>query len=219
MRQTYFRYWLLAGLLLPLFTSARAGPLPLADVHLHWKWNQREVTTAEQAIRVLSDANIELAVVSGTPPQLALELQQLAPDIVVPIYGLYRIPGEWSIWHRDDGLLERVRSALASGRYQGIGEVHMIGGFISDWRKPTIAGLFELAAEFDVPVLVHTEFSRADYTLGFCKAHPENAVSLGPCRIHAQTGRGSACAQRLPQRPGRVIGARSVAPPRQSYDR
>ncbi len=48
----------------------------------------------------------------------------------------------------------------------------MLGGFISDWKNPVIAGLFELAAEFNVPVLVHTEFSRADYTLGFCRAHP-----------------------------------------------
>jgi len=65
---------------------------------------------------------------------------------------------------------------LATGRYFGIGEVHMIGGFISDWRHPVIAGLFDLAAEFDVPVLVHTEFSRANYTLGMCQAYPDTQL-------------------------------------------
>jgi hypothetical protein len=147
-------------------------PPPLADVHLHWKWNQKEITSAEQAIAALRENHVELAVVTGTPPELALELEELAPDLVIPIYGIYRTPEEWSQWHQDSQLLERVRQALQTGRYQGIGEIHMIGGFISDWKNPQIGGLFKLAAEFDVPVMVHTEFSRADYLLGFCQAHP-----------------------------------------------
>lgn len=165
------RYLTLTSIALTLaFGSSLAAP-PIADVHLHWKWNQKEVTSAEQAIAALEANRVELAVVTGTPPELALELADLAPGRVVPIYGLYRIPGEWARWDRDTGLLERVRTALAGGRYRGIGEVHMIGGFVADWRTPVIDGLFRLAAEFQVPVLVHTEFSRADYVLGFCRAH------------------------------------------------
>lgn len=166
----------LAGLC--LLATAAADTLPLADVHLHWKWNQKEVTRSEEAVDLLRDQQVALAVVSGTPPQLALELAELAPELVVPIYGIYRVPGEWASWHRDEKLLERVRTALASGRYRGIGEVHMIGGFVSHWRRPTIGGLFQLAAEYDVPVLVHTEFSRADYTLGLCQAHPDTRLLL-----------------------------------------
>jgi hypothetical protein len=149
---------------------------PIADIHLHWKWNQKEVVSAAEAVQILSAQNVGLAVVTGTPPELALELQEMAPEIVRPIYGIYRIPGEWSSWHHDPDLLKRVRRALESGRYAGIGEVHMIGGFISDWKNPVIAGLFGLAAEFDVPVLLHTEFSRADYTLGLCRAHPKTRL-------------------------------------------
>ena len=162
-----------AALILALAGSALADDEPFADVHLHWKWNQKEVTTPAEAIATLEQHDIRLAVVTGTPPRLALELADLAPDRVIPIYGIYRVPGDWSNWHRDDGLVERVREALASGRYHGIGEVHMIGGFISHWRKPTIAALFGLAAEYDVPVLLHTEFSRAKYTLGLCEAYPQ----------------------------------------------
>jgi predicted TIM-barrel fold metal-dependent hydrolase len=169
----------LLGLLCLVGSAVSAAEtLPLADAHLHWKWNQKEVTTGEEAVRLLRDQQVRLAVVSGTPPQLALELAELAPDLVVPIYGLYRVPGEWASWHRDEGLIERVRSALDSGRYRGIGEVHMIGGFVSHWRRPTISGLFQLAAEYDVPVLVHTEFSRADYTVGLCQAHPDTRLLL-----------------------------------------
>jgi predicted TIM-barrel fold metal-dependent hydrolase len=166
-----FAAWLLLGL---MSLGAFAGELPpFADIHLHWKWNQKEVTSVEEAIEMLAGQGIELAVVTGTPPKLALELAERAPQRVIPIYGLYRLPEEWSTWYLDDGVIERVRKALASGRYRGIGEVHMIGGFVSHWRKPTIAELFKLAAEYDVPVLLHTEFSRANYTLGLCQAYPE----------------------------------------------
>lgn len=145
---------------------------PFADIHIHWKYNQKEVTTVKQAVDILHDNNIQLAVVIGSPAKLALELAAAAPDKVIPIFSVYQIPGSWSMWHRDKTLIERTREALASGQYHGIGEIHMIGGFISDWKKPTIKALFELAAEFDVPVLVHTEFSRANYTVGFCQEHP-----------------------------------------------
>lgn len=164
--------WLLTMLLWVLPSPLLAAD-PLADIHLHWKWNQKEVTTPEQAVDILNQQNVDLAVVTGTPPQLALELHELAPDKIIPIYGVYRIPGDWLSWHRDQGLLRRVRKALASGDYKGIGELHMIGGFISDWKNPVISGLFDLAAEFDVPVLIHTEFSRANYTLGMCQAFPK----------------------------------------------
>ena len=153
-----------------------AEPPPLADVHLHYKWNQTDVTTVADALAALEKNRIGLAVVTGTPPELALELAEAAPQTVVPIYGIYRTSGEWSRWPYDEGLLGRARTALESGRYRGIGEVHMIGGFIPRWDHPTISGLFSLAAEFDVPVLLHTEFSRANYLIGICGAHPQTRI-------------------------------------------
>ena len=108
--------------LLSMFNlNAGANEHPLiADIHLHWKWNQKEVISAAEAVQILSEQRVGLAVVTGTPPELALELQELAPGIVRPIYGIYRIPGEWSSWHHDPDLLKRVRRALESGRYAGI---------------------------------------------------------------------------------------------------
>ena len=89
------------SLLMPLLMypgMCAADGLPLADIHLHWKWNQKEVTRPAEAVRILAEQDVGLAVVSGTPPELALELQALAPDTVLPIYGIYRIPGEWWSW-------------------------------------------------------------------------------------------------------------------------
>jgi len=153
-----------------------AKPSPFADIHQHYKWNQTDVTPVAEAVAALREQHIGLAVVMGTPPELALELAAAAPDIVIPIYGVYRTSGDWSRWPYDDGLLERVRQALASGRYLGIGELHMIVGFIPKWTHPTIAGLFDLAAEFDVPVLVHTESSRADYLINLCETYPRTRI-------------------------------------------
>jgi predicted TIM-barrel fold metal-dependent hydrolase len=162
----------LAALLVPSHLSAE----PIADVHMHWKWSQKEVTTVEQAVAALRSNDIALAVITGTPPELALELAEAAPEVVVPIVGIYRYTGHWSRWHRDPKVLERTRELLETGRFHGIGEVHLIAGFISNWQAPVIDGLFRLAAEFDVPVLVHTEFSRANYLMELCAAHPDTRM-------------------------------------------
>ena len=48
---------------------------PFADVHIHYKANQTEVTSAQDAVAALQDNNIVLAVVMGTPPYYALRLK------------------------------------------------------------------------------------------------------------------------------------------------
>ncbi|MEW8208196.1 MAG: hypothetical protein AB2746_18915 [Candidatus Thiodiazotropha taylori] len=61
----------LLALFSPLAVSD-GGVTKLADTHLHWKWNQKEVTEPQQAIKILRDNQVTLAVVTGTPPELAL---------------------------------------------------------------------------------------------------------------------------------------------------
>jgi hypothetical protein len=148
---------------------------PLADIHLHYKWSQAEVTSPAEAIAALERNDVRLAVIIGTPPELALRLSEVPSKTVTvrPIFGPYRRSGDWDRWYRDPTLLDRVREGLASGRYHGIGELHLISGFAPHWRTPVISGLAELGAEFDVPLLVHTEASRPDYLIEFCQANPK----------------------------------------------
>ena len=165
------------ALLAWLFASMPAsGAPPLADVHVHYKWSQKEVTAAQQAIGILRDNDIALAVVIGTPAEYALELARLAPQTIVPIWSPYREPADWSRWPHDRKVLERARDALASGDYRGIGELHLIGGFAPDWRTPVISGLLALAQEYQVPLLLHTELSNPDYISGLCGAFPEARI-------------------------------------------
>jgi hypothetical protein len=146
---------------------------PLADVHVHYKWSQEDVTSAQQAVDTLVAHDVALAVVIGMPADYALRLERLAPDRIVPIWSPYRAPGDWSTWAYDKAVLERARQALQGGDYRGIGELHLIGGFTPHWKSPVISGLAQLAAEFDVPILLHTELSQPDYMEGLCRAQPQ----------------------------------------------
>ena len=166
-----FVCWLLS---LPL--SLLAQP-PVADMHLHYKWTQQDVTSPETAVDLLAQENIVMGVVIGTPAELALELRSLAPDSIVPIFSPYREGGDWHRWAYDEATVTRARAALASGQYQGIGELHVIGGFAPALEKAVVLKqLLKLAAEFDVPVMIHTEFSRPDFMLNVCRQFPDTRI-------------------------------------------
>jgi len=152
--------------------SLYAAP-PIADVHVHYKWNQKEVTSAKRAVEILREHDVGLAVVIGTPADYALQLQSLAPEVVVPIWSPYREPGDWSRWAFDRDVLERARAALDTGHYRGIGELHLVGGFSPPWQSPVVSGLFQLAGEHGVPVMLHTELASNDYVMQLCQAFPE----------------------------------------------
>ncbi len=143
---------------------------PVADMHLHYKWSQQELTTPADAIALLDQEQIVMGVVIGTPAELALELRSLAPGRIVPIFSPYREGGDWHRWARDETTVTRTRTALASGQYLGIGELHVIGGFAPPLEKAVVLKqLLKMAAGFDVPVMIHTEFSRPDFMLNLCR--------------------------------------------------
>lgn len=166
---------LLCGLLWLPF-SLLAQP-PVADMHLHYKWSQQDVTSPAEAIAILEQEDIVMGVVIGTPADLALALQSLAPDRIVSIFSPYREGGDWHRWAHDKTTLTRARSALASGQYQGIGELHVIGGFAPTLGKAVVLKqLLQLAAEFDVPIMIHTEFSRPGFMLKVCQQFPDSRI-------------------------------------------
>lgn len=152
--------------------TARAEAI--VDSHVHFKWTQSDTTTAAQAIDILRQQDVSLAVVIGTPADLALALAQVAPERILPVFGPYRIGGDWYRWQYDPDLLDRARRALASGRYHGIGELHLVGGFARRLdRHANLRGLLELGREFDVPLLIHTEFSSPEPMLAICRGFPD----------------------------------------------
>ena len=165
------------GLLLIILHSLVVADMPpLADVHTHYKWSQQETTTPAQALAMLRDNNVVLAVVIGTPAETALKISALDPARTLPVWSPYRIGGDWSRWAFDTTVPQRAREALATGHYHGIGELHLIGGFVPGWRSPVISELIAIGIEHDVPLLLHTEFSRNSYLLELCRSHPRLKV-------------------------------------------
>lgn len=149
----------------------------LADAHTHYKWSQSELTSPQQVLEILRAREIEMAVVIGTPAEFALRVRRLDPERIVALWSPYRIPGDWSRWAFDPDVPQRARAALESGDYQGIGELHLVGGFTPRSDSPVIRELLALAGEFSVPVLIHTEFSSNRYLLDLCRAHPRVRIA------------------------------------------
>jgi len=171
MRDCVLICWLLC---VPFGVSAQPF---VADMHLHYKWTQQDVTTPADALAILEQENIVMGVVIGTPAALALELQSLAPEWIVPVFSPYREGGDWHRWARDEATVTRARTALVSGQYHGIGELHVIGGFAPAFEKAVVLQrLLALAHEFDVPVMIHTEMSRPDFMLAACRQFPDTHI-------------------------------------------
>lgn len=169
---------ILLSIKLLLSSSALAySTPPVFDMHMHYKWSQKEVTTPEQAIQFLDDNHISHAVVIGKPAKLALEVKALAPERIVAFYSPYRESLGWYRWQRDKSVIEHATKALESGEYQGIGELHIIGGFAPKQQSASVLdGLMKLAAKNDAPIMLHTEFSNPNYMLKICEGYPKTRI-------------------------------------------
>ena len=148
------------------------------DMHTHYKWSQEQVTTPEEALAFMDAEDISHAVVIGKPADFALRLKRLAPKRIVAFYSPYRDSMDWFLWQRKETLLPKVEAALKSGDYQGIGELHIIGGGFAKRLDTGVVlnGFLKLALQYDVPVMIHTEFSKPNYFLAICQRHLKSKI-------------------------------------------
>ncbi len=149
-----------------------------ADVHLHYNWNQAEELSPQQAVARLRELGVEFGVVSSRPPESALSLTDAAGGWLLPFFMPYLEPDRKRDWFFDERVLPAARQALASGRFKGLGEIHLISGYTPSLQKPhpVIDGMFDLALEFDVPICVHADASDHRYWAPLCKRHPQARI-------------------------------------------
>jgi hypothetical protein len=131
-----------------------AEPQPLFDTHLHYTSADAKQLDPGQIIELLRDSGIERALVSGTPPGLAARLQRRAPELILPLLGVYRTPADKQNWHQDRELPERVAAWLRQGDWRGIGELHL---FAPQRRSPVFLAIARLAVQHRLPLLLHTD--------------------------------------------------------------
>lgn len=164
---------ILSLLILSIFSNAAiSSPTPFADVHLHFNWDQKEVISAEKVVQKLKDNNVVLATVSSTPPELALELSEAGGPWILPFISPYQSPMHRRSWFTDEMVLVEAEKGLASGRYAGIGEVHVYSTFGPRKDNRILVGLLKLAEKYQVPFLIHTEASSHLFFTPICQGHP-----------------------------------------------
>jgi hypothetical protein len=152
---------------------AAEKPTPFADIHLHFNWDQEELVSAEQALASLRKHNVVFAVAFSTPSANVLKLSGISEGRVIPFFSPYITGHSRSNWFNDKRVLLLARKGLEEGTYKGIGEVHIISGIGPRRDNEIFQGLLNLAAEFNVPVNIHTETSNFKFLKPICQNHPD----------------------------------------------
>ncbi len=146
---------------------------PMADIHLHFNWNQEEIISAKEVVSILKKHHVSMAVVSSRPSANALKLRQQAGNWILPIYSPYYKAGIKHTWFRDKQVLTEARKALGTGQYYGIGEMHLVSGMGPNRNNAIVRGLFELAIKYQLPILIHTDSSSYEYFLPLCQQYKQ----------------------------------------------
>jgi len=152
---------------------AVANPQPFADIHIHFNWDQKEIISAQEVVRRLKSNNIMIAVVSSTPTHLALELSDAGGPWIQAFFSPYLSYQHRDRWHRDETVVQEAEKGLASGRYTGIGELHISSDFGPRRDNKVLRGLLALAEKFQVPFLIHTEAASHLFLTPICKDFPQ----------------------------------------------
>ena len=169
-----FITFLLLFVVLQGCANQSASQLPaFADIHLHYNWDHTEYISEQEVAEKLRQNNVVLAVVSSVPSDYASRLAAVEPDWILALYSPYYQTGDRHNWYFDKGVLKVTRQALASGKYVGLGEIHLVAGVGPRRDNPVFLGLLELAKEFQVPMLLHTDASSYRYLLPICQQNPE----------------------------------------------
>jgi len=160
-------------MLSPCSAVASEPPARVFDVHLHFSYDHAGETAPQEAVAILKRQNVVYGVVSSTPPEMALDLKAADPKRILALWRPYFDANSRHNWFNDARALVEARKALDSGKYIGIGELHMISGLGATPKSSVLNGLIQLGAEYNVPLLIHTETSSHKYFLPLCRRYPQ----------------------------------------------
>jgi hypothetical protein len=145
---------LLAGALLALAPTARAGELPIFDAHVHYSHDAWESLPAKDAIALLRKAGVRRALVSSSNDEGTQRLRAEAPDLIVPELRPYRTRSDVGTWVRDEGIVAYVEERLRKYQYVAIGEFHLYG---ADADLPVPRRMVQLAKQYGLILHAHSD--------------------------------------------------------------
>lgn len=163
-------------LLVALAFAECAADDAFADIHIHFNWDQKEIIDARSIVEKLRAANVTLAVVSGTPSELALELAREGGSFILPLFSPYTHELGRRDWYLSEQTLRLAEQGLREGGYRGIGEVHFMNGFRPRPDNPVFLRLLGLAEEYRVPVLIHIDGADESPFVELCRARPSSRI-------------------------------------------
>lgn len=155
-----------------LINSSMAYEKEFVDAHIHFNWDQENIS-AKEVLETLQKHNVSLAVVSSIPSVKALELTELDSQRIVAFYSPYTHELGKRDWFTDKTVLTQAEKALASKKFHGIGEVHFMAGFPPKTNNHIFIGLLKLAQKYDVPLLIHIDSANESSLLSICKKFSE----------------------------------------------
>ena len=125
------------------------------DGHIHYNKDVWSRLPPERAIQLLTENNINRAIVFGTPTEGAEKLYKIAPDRVIPFMMPYRIYRDRYTFHSDPSIVTHLKKKIDTGIYKGIGEFHL---FTIHKDKPVVAQIMQLAADHELAISAHADY-------------------------------------------------------------
>lgn len=157
------------GSFLMVMSVSVANAEPLFDAHLHYNISDAKQFSPPQVIRILKRNNIQQALVTSRPPEHVFKLHQQAPKRILPLLGIYHIEEDKQNWIDNTKLPGRLAVLLKQGHWRGIGELHL---FAQQRHKPVFTKIIQLAKQYTLPLLLHTDPAVIDTVFERAPGHP-----------------------------------------------
>jgi len=133
--------------------DAVAGEYPIHDGHIHYDQDVWDSLPPADAIELLSDENIQRALVSATPAEGAEKLYRQDPEVVIPMLRPYKDSRHRYLWFKDPELRAFLIQHLDRVPYRGFGEFHV---FSQDADLKPVEDMIALARERKLVLHPHT---------------------------------------------------------------
>ncbi|MDH5730470.1 MAG: amidohydrolase family protein [Gammaproteobacteria bacterium] len=166
------------AVLLIFFCNTWASEQQIIDSHIHYNWDQAEITTPQDVIRILKKHAVEFAVLASTPTALALQLSELDRKLFFPLFSPYTHELGKQDWYKNEQTWKLAEQGLKNKSYLGIGEIHFMAGFPPKTDNLVFRKLMQLAYEYHAPTLIHVDASNETIFIGICQQHPEIRIQF-----------------------------------------
>lgn len=142
---------------------------PVFDVHLHYNQTDADSISPVEVVSILKRNDVRYAVVTSRPPGLAAQLYRQAPDIIIPMLGIYQILEDKARWPHDEQLPARLETELKKGIWRAIGEIHV---FAEQRNQPIFRKIIQLAIDYRLPLNIHGDPAVIDTIYDLAPGHP-----------------------------------------------